>query len=793
VVITGKLRAPEDGTYRFVTQSDDDSYFVINGRVVAAYPGGHADDTNGLTIFPIDLVAGQEYTYQYYMSEGGGGHGFHARWVVPSDTTQYSTATPTPNPNGGPGFQAAPLIPLYDPAADPTTEASKGGFTTDNEGLPVAPSLPAGGQAAVFTNITGTTVQVNYVDNSVNEVRHELQLSTDNFATIAGTRILPIGLAPTTGNGGVGGGATSGTATGLTPGTTYQARLLASNYDGKSSTIDLGSVTTLQNVAPTTPLARVLSNGNVQLTWTDSAPQGAKVSVKRSVNGGAYNEIAQVNTVAPGGTNSFTDINAKAGNVSYHYQLATVGSNNLATPAVDVPFTVVPVSSSKPVDYSAGFDPLIPIVGGLYDAPTGMDLHFNGNTAGVPLIADSDADGVGTLRLTTLVNSEASSVWTDQKVPITGRWVNKFDFQVTAGTGTADGFTFTIQNNSNTFIGGAGGAGGYDGIGANAVGIGFDTYNNHSTSGVWLGNAGPTSNDEVNNPYQTGIGTGHGINLNPGNTGVSLHTGHNIRAVLSYDGTNMSEMLIDLDDANKVVFNYNYGPVNLQSVLGGTDAWIGFTGATGGANENVDIQNWTFSNAPIPSIPDVDATTPFTVNDGSLQRSLVQSVTVKFNQPGVQLASGALQLIRDQNADGTTSGADISSVLAAPTSLDGGYTWTWTFTPDAGNVNVQANGSLTDGVYHVVVDATKVSTTVGTMSPLHPSYTSPKFHRLFGDIDGSKRVNATDYNAFRAAFGANTTTASNYVAAFDFDSNGRVNAIDYNAFRARFGKVFSYT
>jgi hypothetical protein len=432
---------------------------------------------------------------------------------------------------------------------------------------------------------------------------------------------------------------------------------------------------------------------------------------------------------------------------------------------------------------------------GLYDQPgTGTDLQFNGNTnsvaAGVPTLLDADGDGFGAIRLTNTAaaGGQASTVFTKDKVDITGKWTTQFDFQATAVA--ADGFAFAIQNNSNTFVGGGGGGGAYNGIGANALGIGFDTYDSHSTTGAFIGDNGPTSNDEVNNPYTTGIGTGHGINLNQNNTGVDLHSGRNMRAILTYDGTNLSEMVIDLDDPTRTPFNYNYGAVNLTSVLGGNTAWMGFTGATGGAFENVDIKNWTFNKLAGPTPPHVDPTTPFVVNDGSAQRSLVKSVSVKFDQPNVQLASGALQLIRDNvdatgNLTGTTT--DISGVLNAPTSPDGGQTWTWTFVPNSGTDTV--NGSLTDGVYHVVVDATKVSTTAG---PMAANYTSPKFHRLFGDINGSKGVNAQDYNLFRSTFGKPSSDPA-YIAGFDFDSSGTVNAQDYNQFRARFGKNLVYT
>ena len=65
------------------------------------------------------------------------------------------------------------------------------------------------------------------------------------------------------------------------------------------------------------------------------------------------------------------------------------------------------------------------------------------------------------------------------------------------------------------------------------------------------------------------------------------------------------------------------------------------------------------------------------------------------------------------------------------------------------------------------------------------------FHRLFGDVNGSRNVNNGDYFQFRNAFGK-SAGAAGYDAAFDFDGNGVVNNGDYFQFRGRFGKAFVY-
>jgi hypothetical protein len=181
------------------------------------------------------------------------------------------------------------------------------------------------------------------------------------------------------------------------------------------------------------------------------------------------------------------------------------------------------------------------------------------------------------------------------------------------------------------------------------------------------------------------------------------------------------------------------------------------------------------------------------VNDGATQRSQVKKLTVTFDQP-VTLQAGAFKLARlniggSGLSDGTAP-TDASGVLGTPTTSDGGKTWVLTFTgtgPFMQTTGGTPTGSLVDGVYTLSVDPAKVSAN-GVFMTTPASLT---FHRLYGDLTGNKNVNASDYNAFRSAFGKNSTQAG-FDGTFDFDNSGAVNASDYNQFRSRFGKAFLY-
>jgi len=134
----------------------------------------------------------------------------------------------------------------------------------------------------------------------------------------------------------------------------------------------------------------------------------------------------------------------------------------------------------------------------------------------------------------------------------------------------------------------------------------------------------------------------------------------------------------------------------------------------------------------------------------------------------------------------------VSSAFGASSTPDGGRTWVFTFVDGSPYTQTSSSGnftgSLIDGIYTLSVDPTKVSANGAVMAAAPPSVT---FHRLFGDVNGSKNINALDFNAFRSAFGK-TSPDPAYNPAFDFDGNGSINALDYNQFRSRFGKTLTY-
>jgi len=160
---------------------------------------------------------------------------------------------------------------------------------------------------------------------------------------------------------------------------------------------------------------------------------------------------------------------------------------------------------------------------------------------------------------------------------------------------------------------------------------------------------------------------------------------------------------------------------------------------------------------------------PPAVNDGSAQRSRITSMTVTFSEI-VTLGSGAFVLTR--TGPGSPTGP-VTTVVDTS-----GSTATQTVAQLTFSGPLTEGASLIDGSYTLTVVAAQV--TDSASQPLAGGDYAYDLHRLFGDIDGDRDVDATDYGAFRAAFGTNSF-------GFDFDNDTDVDAADFGAFRQRFG------
>jgi murein DD-endopeptidase MepM/ murein hydrolase activator NlpD len=207
------------------------------------------------------------------------------------------------------------------------------------------------------------------------------------------------------------------------------------------------------------------------------------------------------------------------------------------------------------------------------------------------------------LQLTDGGSGEARSVFFDTPVNVQS-FITDFTFQLI--NANADGFTFTIQNNSLAALGVGGGSLGYGpnssstgGI-PNSIAVKFDLYSNagegSDSTGLYADGASPTI---------------PAIDMT--SSGVNLHSGDTMAAHLAYDGTTLT--LIITDTSTHASFGTTF-TVNIPATVGADTAYVGFTGGTGGLTATQDVLTWTYNPVPVTAFA-WPVNTPIVLQTGS--------------------------------------------------------------------------------------------------------------------------------------------------------------------------------
>ena len=246
------------------------------------------------------------------------------------------------------------------------------------------------------------------------------------------------------------------------------------------------------------------------------------------------------------------------------------------------------------------------------------------------------------LQLTDTNNNfeDASAFWT-QQVSVQN-FTTDFSFQII--NPVADGITFTIQRAGAAALGPAGGGLGYgpDSVGEapgipNSVAVKFDIYNNAgettNSTGLYTNGASPTV-------PATAIGGG-----------VNLQSGDILKVHITYDGTTLTMTITDTTNPAQT-FTTSW-PIDISGTVGGTTAFVGFTGATGGSMSTQQILTWTYSTS---------GKTPLIFQTTDLAASAVTSGPVLriFNYPGFPDGSGTI-------LDATNVGDNVVFTVNVPT------------------------------------------------------------------------------------------------------------------------------
>jgi hypothetical protein len=354
--------------------------------------------------------------------------------------------------------------------------------------------------------------------------------------------------------------ATTFTDTGLTPATLFFYRVVATNQLGDSAPSNTASVRT-RIAAPVLTIADVCV-GSIDLSWTGVANN--HYDVKRSTDGVNFTVIATV----PSTQTTFEDTGLANG--TFFYQVTAVstfpegtdtGDSNVAKATIG-PITITHFVSPGNPGFTDHSDML---ANGSAQFTTENLLRLNNNF------------------------SQAGSAFEVQRVGVRG-FSTSFQVRLHEGTqpNPADGFTFTIQTNSPTALGGGGGSLGFQGI-PNSIAIKFDVFDNQgetaNSTGLFF------NGDFPGLPQSAGEVS---IALDPNN--VNLRSQSTKTITLSYDGTTLTETIHDPDPGktNNGDFTTTY-TLNIAAMLGADTAFVGFTGGTGGLFSLQDILNWQYA------------------------------------------------------------------------------------------------------------------------------------------------------------------------------------------------------
>ena len=227
-------------------------------------------------------------------------------------------------------------------------------------------------------------------------------------------------------------------------------------------------------------------------------------------------------------------------------------------------------------------------------------LTMNGNTP-----ANNPA-GQTFLRLTS-GTGQAGSAFISTAVTLTtdASFSTNFSFRILNNVGStdsdgqtgADGITFVVQTVANTAGGGGGGIG-YAGL-ADSVAVEFDTWNNGA--------------DDNNDGNHVGIDLEGSTDSLGTVTPITpfINDGNTWYAWVDYNGaTDLLEVRLSQVNVRPVTATTS-ATVDLPTVLGSSNAFVGFTSGTGAAGGDHDILTWTFINAFNPvgvnAAPDANA------------------------------------------------------------------------------------------------------------------------------------------------------------------------------------------
>ncbi len=501
---------------------------------------------------------------------------------------------------------------------------------------------------------------------------------------------------------------------------------------------------TTDGSTPTTASTPYTGAITVNTTETITAIASASGYLQSAAASAAY--TLQTQTLAPTfspAAGSFTTaqtvsiLDGTAGSkIYYTLDGSTPAPNTGSTQQYTAPITVNATTTIKAIAVASGLSNS-PVSSALYTitlAGSGADFSGGFATAASSMTFNGSTDLDDTrLQLTHGGTNEAGSAFYNTPVNIQ-KFTTDFTFQLSnAG---ADGITFTIQGNGPTALGPYGGGLGYGpdtpgGTGGipNSVAIKFDTYSNDGegddSTGLYTGGASPTVPS---------------IDLTT--TGIDLHSDDTMSVHLAYDGTTLTMLITD------PVANTTYTTswtVNIPAAVGGSTAYVGFTGGTGGETSSQKIGSWTFAS----TAGQTAAAPVFTPVQGTYTGT--QTVTITDTTTGASIY---------YTTDGTT-----------PTTSSTQYT---------GPITVNASETINAIAVALGYAQSAVASSIYTINP--PAAATPSFSPVGGTYTSVQTVTITDATSGASIYyttdGTTPTTSSTpYTGAITVRASETINAI----------------
>ncbi len=216
------------------------------------------------------------------------------------------------------------------------------------------------------------------------------------------------------------------------------------------------------------------------------------------------------------------------------------------------------------------------------------------NTGGQGVIGPNPGDQ-RVLRLTNNYSQSGSAFLTSPfSLASNASFSSYFEFQFTnQGSGGADGIVFTVQTVGNT-AGGSGGGIGYEGL-SPSLGVEFDNWDNGAGDGNNDNHAGININGNVTSVVRNDAEGAWPSDTFESYRPAQLDDQWIFHAWVDYNGvTKDLEVRLALDDdrPDDVLMSYN---VDLVTLLGTTNAFIGFTSGTGAATADHDIRRFVMN------------------------------------------------------------------------------------------------------------------------------------------------------------------------------------------------------